>query len=155
MKILNLGCGNKFVVLEPGDTVVNHDRIKHRKEVDVVWDLNNLPWPWPDGSFDMIVACAVLEHLRLNLIESLNECWRILRPGGTLHIKLPFWKSDNSYIDPTHYWKFSLNSLDVFDPTTPFGHKYSFYTPYKWRITQRPKLNDAKTSFSAKLQVRK
>lgn len=147
--ILNLGCGNKLVA-----GAVQHDRTKHRPEVDVVWDLNDRPWPWPDGSFDLIVACAVLEHLKLTLLESFAECWRILRPGGILHVKLPHWQSDMAYVDPTHYWKFSLRSLDVFDPETAFGRRYGFYTPFKWHIIQRPKLNDAKTSFSAKLRKR-
>lgn len=155
MRILNVGCGNKLVKPAEGDLVVNHDRIKHRPEVDVVHDLNVLPWPWPDESFDFIVACAVLEHLRIDLLQSIGECWRLLRPGGILHVKLPYWASDNSYADPTHYWQFSLSSLDVFDPDTTFGHRYAFYTDRKWKIIERPKLNDAHTSFAAKLRVRK
>ena len=155
MDILNLGCGNKFVEPRAGATIVNHDRTRHRPEVDVIWDLNERPWPWADNSFDLLVACAVLEHLRLNLVESLAECWRILRPGGLLHLKLPYWQSDNSYMDPTHYWHFSLQSLDLFDPDTVFGVRYTFYTPHKWKIVERPRLNDAKTSFAAKLRVRK
>jgi SAM-dependent methyltransferase len=147
---LNLGCGNKLV---PG--AVNHDRCAHRPEVDVVWNLNDLPWPWADASFDFIVACAVLEHLRIDLVESVNECWRLLRPGGILHLKLPHWQSDNSYVDPTHYWHFALGALDVFDPDTVMGKQYSFYTPSKWQIIAYPKLNRGKTSFAAKLQVRK
>jgi predicted SAM-dependent methyltransferase len=134
---------------------INHDRVKHRPEVDVTWDLNVLPWPWPDCSFDLIVACAVLEHLRLNLVESIDECWRILRPGGMLHVKLPHWQSDNSYSDPTHYWKVGLEVLNVFDPDTRFGRQYGFYTERKWRIIEGPKLNKARTSFAAKLRVRK
>ena len=148
--ILNLGCGNKLV-----EGAINHDRSRHRPEVDVVHDLNVIPWPWADNSFDLVVACAVLEHLRVDLLQSIGECWRVLRPGGVLHVKLPYWQSDNSYADPTHYWKFSLQSLDVFDPDTAFGHRYAFYTSRKWKIVQRPRLNDAKTSFSARLRVRK
>ncbi|NLG66040.1 MAG: class I SAM-dependent methyltransferase [Actinobacteria bacterium] len=150
--ILNLGAGNK-----PVENAINHDlRLDPaRPWVTVAWDLNDLPWPWEDNSFDLIVACAVLEHLRINLLESVAECWRILRPGGILHVKLPYWNSDTSFIDPTHYWRFSLRTLDVFDPDTSYGHKYTFYTPYKWQIIQPARLNDAKTSFSAKLQVRK
>lgn len=150
MDILNLGCGNKLV---PG--AVQHDRVKHRPEVDVVHDLNVLPWPWVDESFDFIVACAVLEHLRIDLLASVNECWRLLRPGGILHLKLPHWAADGSYVDPTHYWRFSLLSLDVFDPDTKFGNQYMFYTPYKWHIIQAAKPNRGKTSFAARLRVRK
>jgi len=150
MDILNLGAGNKLV-----KGAVQHDRTKHRPEIDVVWDLNDLPWPWPDNSFDMIVACAVLEHLKINLIESVNECWRILRPGGVLHVKLPYWNSDNSYRDPTHYWRFDLRTCDLFDPKTKYGHDYQFYPVKKWEITQKARLNKAGTSFALKMRVRK
>ncbi len=150
MEILNLGAGNKIMA-----GAVNHDRIKHRDEIDVVWDLNVLPWPWQDNSFDMIVARAVLEHLNIDLLASLNECWRILRPGGVLHVKLPYWRADAAYADPTHRWQFCLESLDLFDPDTPRGQEYSFYTQRKWRIIKPPRLNRAQTSIYAALEVRK
>ncbi len=150
MDILNLGAGNRLV-----EGAVQHDLTRHRPEIDVVWDLNDLPWPWADNSFDLIIACAVLEHLRINLLESVNECWRILRPGGVLYAKLPYWDSDNSYRDPTHYWRFSLGTCDIFDPTTKYGYDYAFYTDRKWRIVQPAKLNKAGSSFSIKMQVMK
>ena len=150
MDILNLGAGNKLI-----KGAVQHDRVKHRPEIDVVWDLDILPWPWPDNSFDTIVACSVLEHLRINLIESVNECWRILRPGGVLHVKLPYWNSSASYCDPTHYWHFDLRTCDLFDPDTKYGHDYQFYPIQKWEITQKARLNKAGTSFALKMRVRK
>ncbi len=155
MDILNLGSGNKILIPKPGERVVNHDLVQHRPEISVVHDLNELPWPWPDDSFDFIAACAVLEHLRLNLVESLNECWRILRPGGKVHLKLPYWKSDNSYCDPTHYWMFALGSFDQFDPDTKRGRDYSFYTPRKWRIVKPARLNKEGTSIIVLMEVRK
>lgn len=148
--ILNLGAGNRIIA-----GAVNHDLYKHREEIDVEHDLDLLPWPWADESFDLVVARAVLEHLRINLIESVNECWRILRPGGVLQLKLPYWNSANSYRDPTHYWRFDLRTCDLFDPDTEYGHDYSFYPVQTWRIIQPAKLNDARSSFSIKMQVRK
>jgi predicted SAM-dependent methyltransferase len=148
--ILNLGAGNRLI-----EGAVQHDLVKHRPEIDVVWDLNDLPWPWADDSFDLIVACAVFEHLRNNLVTTVDECWRILRPDGVLHVKLPYWKSDNSYRDPTHYWRFSLVTCDLFDPDTKYGRDYMFYTERKWKIIQKAKLNDGRTSFALKMQVRK
>lgn len=148
--VLNLGTGNK-----PMPGAVNHDRVRHRAEIDVAWDLNEMPWPWADDSFDMIVARAVFEHLDRDLVATLNECWRILRPEGQLYVKLPHWNSDNSYQDPTHRWFFSLRSLDQFDPATERGRDYGFYTPHKWQIVKGPRLNQAKTSIYATLKVRK
>jgi SAM-dependent methyltransferase len=155
MDILNIGCGRKFVTPKEGDRIVNHDRVKHCAQVDVAHDLNDLPWPWEDNSFDFIVACAVLEHLRLNLVESLNECWRILRPGGHIHMKLPYWQSDAAHQDPTHYWFFTLGSFDQFDPETKRGRDYAFYTVRKWRIDRPPRLNPEKTSIIVLMEVRK
>jgi len=145
---LNLGCGN---VILPG--AVNHDIRRHRPEIDVVHDLNVLPWPWADESFDLIVAQAVLEHLQITLIESMDECWRLLRPEGTLDLRVPWWQSDSSYRDPTHRWFFSLDTLEIFDPDTEYGRAYGFYTERKWRFLWKPALSRQKTSIVALMQV--
>jgi SAM-dependent methyltransferase len=153
--LLNLGAGNRLMVAKAGDRVVNHDRTAHRPEIDVAHDLNELPWPWGDDSFDHINASAVLEHLRLNLVESLNECWRILRPKGRLRLKVPYWRADSSWSDPTHYWMFNLSAFDQFDPDTKRGRDYGFYTDRKWRIVKPAWLNPEKTSVLVLLEVRK
>ena len=134
--ILNLGAGNH---IWKGAT--NHDRLRHRKEIDVTHDLNVLPWPWGDNSFDLIAASSVFEHLDLDLVQTLNECHRILRTGGRLRVKVPFWQHDNAYADPTHRWRYSLRSFDVFVPKTKLGAELNFYTPHKWRFVEPPKLN--------------
>ena len=151
--ILNLGAGNKVLC---GEGVVNHDRTAHRPEIAVVHDLNLLPWPWEDNRFELVVACAVLEHLRITLLESLGECWRVLRPGGLLRLKVPYWQADTSYSDPTHYWMFSLAVFDQFDPETKRGQQYRFYAGWRpWKIVKPAHLNPEKTSIIATLQVRK
>jgi SAM-dependent methyltransferase len=145
---LNLGAGN---VILPG--AVNHDIRQHRPEIDVVHDLNVLPWPWEDESFDFISAQAVLEHLHITLVESMNECWRVLRPGGQIGLRIPWWNSDVSHRDPTHRWFFSLETLDIFDPTTEYGEQYRFYTDRKWRFIRRPAMSRYGTSIVAVMQV--
>lgn len=148
MDVLNIGAGNRIIA-----GAVNLDRERHRPEIDVAHDLNVLPWPFPDESFDKIVARAVLEHLRITLIESVDECWRLLRPGGVLFMKLPYWKHDNAYLDPTHHWRFSLATPNIFDPQTDYGKRYGFYTPRKWKIIKPPRLNDAHSSFAVTMRV--
>lgn len=144
--ILVLGCGN-----QPSGGAVNHDIVKHRDEVDIVWDLNDLPWPWENEQFEGVVARAVLEHLDLNLMQSMNEIWRITKPGGTLDVKLPYWRSEVSYEDPTHRWAVGLHVFDQFDPSTRRGADYTFYTPRKWKIISCV-LNRGGTSVVAKLR---
>jgi len=146
-RVLNIGCGNK-----PIAGAVNHDRTRHQPYVDVVHDLNDYPWPWADESFELIVAIALLEHLRDDLLKSVGECWRLLVPGGLLRLKLPHWRADGGWVDPTHYWRCSLLSLDVFDPRTKMGHDYGFYTERKWRLVKRPRLNPERTSIIAGMQ---
>lgn len=41
-----------------------------------------------NGSFDIVIACAVIEHVN-NPSKMLSECFRILKPGGTLIITTP------------------------------------------------------------------
>ena len=79
--MLNLGAGNRII-----SEAVNHDLTQHREEIEVAWDLNELPWPWDDESFEKVAALSVLEHLRQNLLTSMDEIWRILKPGGSLYI---------------------------------------------------------------------
>ena len=150
MDVLNLGAGNRII-----EGAVNHDLRRHRPEIDVVHDLNVLPWPWADESFDLIVARSVFEHLDRDLVACLDQCWRILQPGGTIQIKVPYWRADAAYEDPTHRWFFTLGSFDLFDPDTERGQQYGFYTERKWRIVRPARLNNAKTSIFVDLQVRK
>lgn len=149
-KTLNLGAGNHI-----WKGAINHDRVKHRPEIDVAHDLNVLPWPWPDNAFGQMGASSVFEHLDIDLVAVLNECWRILRPGGLLRVKVPFWQHDNAYADPTHRWCYSLRSFDVFVPSTKLGQELNFYTPYKWRFSAAPKLNDYRSSVIVVLEVGK
>jgi len=150
MRALNLGAGNHI-----WKGAVNHDLHKHRPEIDITHDLNVLPWPWPDGSFDAIGASSVFEHLQIDLVQALDECWRILRAEGTIRVKVPYWKHDNCYADPTHRWRYSLRSFNVFNPDTKLGKELGFYTARKWSFAKRPKLNDCKSSIIVVLQVRK
>ena len=137
MKLLNLGAGNRVLSGNEGDIVINHDIIAHRPEINSVWDLNKTPWIWSENEFDQIEFVAVIEHLRLNAIESLNECHRILKPSGILIVKYPLYSSPTFHDDPTHVNALSEFSLDYVIPGTRYGDDYSFYTPYKWRLLAR------------------
>lgn len=129
--ILNLGCGNDFI---PG--AVNHDLVRHADWVDVAHDLEQTPWPWVAGVFDQVLAQDLLEHLHLGFIGFFDECWRILRPGGTVHVRTPMWNSQNAVIDPTHVRCYHPESFHYLDPRTMWGQKYGFYTTRKWQIEQ-------------------
>jgi SAM-dependent methyltransferase len=55
----------------------------------VEWDLEQVPYPLPDSAFDGVVFTEVFEHLRDYPVRSLQECARILRPGGYLFFTTP------------------------------------------------------------------
>jgi hypothetical protein len=83
----------------------------------------------------MIHAYAVFEHLELTLVDSLNECHRILKPNGALNLKIPLWDSEEAHDDPTHRWFVGRHALDLFDPTTDKGKKYgTIYGVKPWRV---------------------
>lgn len=128
MRGLNLGCGNRVI-----EGFVNHDISKHRPEIDVIWDLNITPWPFADDEFDAVEIIAVVEHLKLTLIETLDEIWRILKKDGVLTVKYPIYTSETIHHDPTHRWHLAAESIDYVIPGTRYGDSYSFYTDKKWR----------------------
>ena len=51
-------------------------------------DATNLPFP--DGSFDAVIAAEILEHLP-NDAAALSEIARVVRPGGTVAVTVPAW----------------------------------------------------------------
>ncbi|MGH7043031.1 MAG: class I SAM-dependent methyltransferase [Acetobacteraceae bacterium] len=56
-------------------------------------DLDRDPIPAEDNSFDAIIINEVIEHLRINLIHSINELRRVLKPGGVLLMSTPNFRS--------------------------------------------------------------
>ncbi len=94
---LNLGCCDATL---PG--FVNVDRIPG-PGVEVV-DLSQ-PWPWPDNSCDLVRAWDIIEHLP-DKIQTMNETWRVLRPGGRAEIAVPTTDGPGAFQDPTHvsFW---------------------------------------------------
>ena len=116
MKI-NLGCGSQG---EPG--WVNVDSVG-QPGVDVVQDLDVFPWPFDDDTADEIKAFDVFEHVDKPL-GFMAECWRILKPGGTLYIHTAYWRNSNSYRDPTHKRFLTEESFDYWIPGTYLFERY-------------------------------
>lgn len=98
MKI-NLGCGDGRI---PG--FLNVD-VLPGADVDVVADLNVTPWDFPSGGVEHIRAYHVFEHLR-DKAATLNECYRVLAPGGLLEFELPTTDGWGAWSDPQHvsFW---------------------------------------------------
>jgi SAM-dependent methyltransferase len=137
-KKINLGCGR-----EPdlGEDWCNVDLLDG-PGVDVTTNLLHFPYPFAGRSAEYIKAIDLLEHLpnytpdyRPTVIAFVEECHRILQPGGTLFIQVPHFASPNMWIDPTHVRGFDPKSMDYFDPTTDFGTWYGYYSDCKFKVT--------------------
>ncbi len=93
--ILDIGCG---------DTKQYPDALgldcRPGPAVDVVAELGD-GIPLRDESADRIFAVHVLEHM-IDFLPVVDECHRVLRPGGILHILSPWWRHVNAVADPTH-----------------------------------------------------
>ena len=92
---------------------------------DVICDLSQTPWPWPDSSADEIAAFDVVEHLPSRIV-TMNECWRILKPGGRLHITTPNAAKGGGYFqDPTHITPWTINSFKYFAAETAEHRRFA------------------------------
>lgn len=106
---LVVGCGNR-----PKDYAINLDMIA-LPSVDVVWNLESIPYPFDAGQFEYVEAEDILEHVD-DIVGIMNELGRIMCVGGLLWIRGPHaayplqaWK------DPTHRRAFVPESFDNFD----------------------------------------
>lgn len=137
MKI-NLGAGGDP---ELGEEWVNVDHLE-LPGIQVVHNLVFFPYPFEDGVAEHIKAVDVVEHLpnytpdwRPSIVAFVEECHRILQPGGTLFIQTPGWDADFLWIDPTHVRGFDPQSFDFFDESTHFGQTTGFYSPAKFSVS--------------------
>jgi SAM-dependent methyltransferase len=93
--VLDLGCGDQ----RQYPTNIGVDR-RRTPSVSAVADVSR-PLPFRDAAVDRIFAVHVLEHL-IDFLPLVDECHRVLRPGGVLHVLSPWWKHVNAVADPTH-----------------------------------------------------
>ncbi|HYZ86214.1 MAG TPA: class I SAM-dependent methyltransferase [Bryobacteraceae bacterium] len=105
--VLDVGCGiNKY----PG--AIGIDRLPSSR-ADVLVDLDHQPYPFRDGSFDQVRAVHVIEHVG-DVIRTMEEFHRLLRPGGIVYIATPHYTDFSSFCDPTHRWHLNSYSLRYF-----------------------------------------
>jgi hypothetical protein len=96
---LNLGCGQN-----KRDGFVNIDKYPTFSP-DLLWALERTPYPFEAGSVTEIAATHVLEHLGQQtevFLAIIKEWHRILVLGGTIEIKVPHFRGDGYWGDPTH-----------------------------------------------------
>jgi SAM-dependent methyltransferase len=67
---------------------------------DEVRDLLKFPWPWADA--EEISCSHFIEHIGDEFIPFMDECYRVLVPGGLFTIVCPYYTSIRTWQDPTH-----------------------------------------------------
>jgi SAM-dependent methyltransferase len=118
---LDLGCGGRKL---PGAMGIDSLALTG---VDVVHNLDTFPWPVGDASFDLVFANHYLEHSE-DLLATLSEIYRILKPGGRLVFQVPYFRALDAVTDPTHKRFFTSYSLDYVIAGTKLA-EYR-YTPF-------------------------
>jgi SAM-dependent methyltransferase len=110
--LYDLGCGEspyKDFFLRYASSYVGVDWAEslHELSADIFADLNE-PLPIPAEVADTVVSLSVLEHLSKPSVM-LREAYRILRPGGSLVIQVPFqWWLHG---DPSDFFRYTEDGL--------------------------------------------
>ena len=92
-------------------------------------DLDRLPYPFRDSSFDELRAIHVIEHVN-DVMGTMEEFHRLVRPGGIVRIETPHYTDFSSWCDPTH--RSHLNSFSF----RYFGENhggFGYYTRARFR----------------------
>ena len=109
---LNLGSGAKRI---PG--YVNVDSSAECNP-DILMDLEQVPWDFPDSSVSHIVMSHVLEHLGQTpqaFLSIMRELYRICCDGADIEITVPHPFHDDFVSDPTHVRPITQMTLSLFD----------------------------------------
>lgn len=144
--LLDLGCGNKpyetlyrpLTTSQIGCDIVQSDKNK----VDVICSVIDLPFP--DEKFDTVFCTQVLEHV-FEHDKIMNEIIRVLKPGGTLILTVPFaWELHEEPYDFFRYSKYALKQL--FE-NTGFSVDYIKPNGGKWAAIYQLRTNMMYDSF--------
>jgi SAM-dependent methyltransferase len=82
------------------------------------------PWPWSDSSVDYVRASHVIEHLP-DKIFTMNELWRVLKPGAKADIAVPTTEGPGAWQDPTHVSFWNRRSFLYFEAGSPYRERHA------------------------------
>lgn len=96
-----------------------------------VGEMCHLGLPFPDNSIESIISHHCLEHIGEGFIPLMDECHRILKPGGVMRIIVPLFPSRTAVEDPDHKRYFMEGSFEAFCGAPDGSHWHeSFAVPY-------------------------
>jgi len=114
---LNLGCAD---LIQPG--YINVDKYAY-SGVNIITDLEQR-WPWEDNSIDEILAWDIIEHLH-DKIRTMNEMWRVLKPGAQVYIIVPTTNGMGAFQDPTHVSYWNKNSFLYYELGSIYNTRFA------------------------------
>lgn len=126
MRLLDLGCGSTKT---PGATGID---IAPMAGVDVIADLRR-GIPVKDGVADEVRCTHLLEHLP-DLVSFMEEVHRVLKPGGIMRVRVPYFTSNYAFADPTHLRFFSYSTFDYFSPVSNFQYSWARFRVLEKRL---------------------
>ena len=105
-RTLDIGSGGStYGNLFPNRLTVDMDPAR---KPEIIADAHHLPFA--DGEFESVLCTEVLEHT-LNPQQVVDECYRVLKPGGTLILTTRF---VYPFHDAPHdYWRFTRSTLTM------------------------------------------
>lgn len=91
----------------------------------------HLGLPFPDQSIESIISHHFMEHVGDGFIPLMDECHRVLKPGGVLRIIVPLFPSRTAVEDPDHKRYFMAGTFETFCGAENGSHWHeSFSVPY-------------------------
>ena len=164
-RVLDIGCGygrHSFEVIRRGGRVVALD-LSDTELKDVlamfrafadeapggshggVVNATALSLPFPDGTFDHVIASEVLEHIPLDT-DAMAEIARVVRPGGSVAVTVPragqevvCWTLSREYHDTPGGHVRIYRQRQITDRLRRmglrprgFGFAHALHTPYWW-----------------------
>lgn len=122
-KILDVGCGaNKY------EGAIGLDN-NPRTAADVIHDLGDIPYPFADNEFDLVVSSHVVEHVP-DVMAFISELHRVTKPAGRIRLLTPHYTNPDWANDPTH--RNHINSY-TFNTFLPGRAVFDFYTEIQLR----------------------
>jgi len=107
---LNLGCG-----FDKREGYINLDGFS-KCNPDILWDIENIQWPFADSTFDEILIKHVLEHVgqTFTMFRSImQEIYRVSKPDAKIQIQVPNYKHVTFWADPTHVRAFDQLTFEM------------------------------------------
>jgi SAM-dependent methyltransferase len=128
--LVDVGCGAQPYrrLIGPNATYIGIDSVEAKTvfgyDMPETRYYDGFTWPVNDGTADVVMATETLEHVS-DPDQFLREAMRVLRPGGTLLITVPF--AARWHFIPVDFWRFTpaglarLFAANGFDRVEVFG----------------------------------